>query len=148
MPRASGCSGAEAVPPRSRLYLAVAIGGALGSVARHLCGLAGLALLGPAFPWGTLAVNVAGSFLIGLYATLTEPDGRLFASPAMRQGVMGGFCGGFTTFSVFSLETVRLLEAGQWTLAAAYVLVSVATWLAAVWAGHLVAQRLNRLRGT
>jgi CrcB protein len=136
------------VPPRSRLYLAVALGGALGSVARHLCGLAGLALFGPAFPWSTLAVNVSGSFLIGLYATLTEPDGRLSVSPATRQGVMGGFCGGFTTFSVFSLESVRLIAAGQWRLAAAYLLLSVVTWLGAAWAGHRMAQRLNRLRAT
>ncbi|MBR0679493.1 chromosome condensation protein CrcB [Roseomonas eburnea] len=134
--------------PRTRLYLAIAAGGALGSVARDLCGLMALAGFGPALPFGTLGVNVAGSFLIGLYATLTEPDGRLFATPAMRQGVMGGFCGGFTTFSVFSLESIRLLEAGQWPLAAGYVLVSAATWLPAVWLGHRLAQRMNRLRGT
>jgi CrcB protein len=134
--------------PRTRLYLAVAVGGALGSVARHLCGLAALDLLGPGFPFGTLGVNVAGSFLIGLTATLTGPDGRLYATPAMRQGVMGGFCGGFTTFSVFSLESVRLLEAGRPGLAAAYVLVSAASWLAAAWGGHRLAQRMNRLRGT
>jgi fluoride exporter len=133
--------------PRTRLYLAIALGGALGSVARHLCALAGIALLGPAFPWGTLGVNVADSFLIGLYATLTGPDGRIFATPAMRQGVMGGFCGGFTTFSVFSVESVKLLEAGQWGLAALYVAVSVATWLPAAWLGHRLAHRMNRLRG-
>lgn len=134
--------------PRTRLYLAIAGGGALGSVARYLCGLAALHLFGPAFPLGTLGVNVAGSCLIGFYATLTEPDGRLFVSPTMRQGVMGGFCGGFTTFSVFSLESIRLLEAGQEMAAAAYVLVSAATWLTAVWLGHRLAQRMNRLQGT
>jgi fluoride exporter len=134
--------------PRIRLFLAIAVGGALGSVARHLCALAGLVLLGPDFPFGTLGVNVAGSFLIGLYATLTGPDGRVFVTPAMRQGVMGGFCGGFTTFSVFSLESIRLLEAGQWGLAAGYVAISAATWLPAVWLGHRLAQRMNRLRGS
>jgi CrcB protein len=92
-------------------------------------------------------VNVAGSFLIGLYATLTEPDGRLFVTPAMRQGVMGGFCGGFTTFSIFSLESVRLLESGQLPLAAGYVLVSIGSWMLAVWFGHRIAGRMNRLRG-
>jgi len=132
--------------PRTRLYLAIALGGALGSLARHLCALAGLALLGPGFPWGTLGVNVAGSFLIGLYATLTDPQGRIVATPAMRQGVMAGFCGGFTTFSVFSLESIRLLGAGHGGLAAGYVLVSVATWLPAVWLGHRLAQRMNRRR--
>ncbi|WP_198369910.1 CrcB family protein [Roseomonas rosulenta] len=134
--------------PRTRLYLAIALGGAVGSVARHLCAQAALALLGPGFPWGTLGVNVAGSFLIGLYATLTEPDGRVLATPAMRQGVMGGFCGGFTTFSVFSLESIRLFEVGLWGLAAGYVVLSAATWLLAVWLGHRLAQRMNRLRGT
>lgn len=132
---------------RLRLYAAVAAGGALGSIARYLCSQGALALLGPAFPWGTLLVNTLGSFLIGFYATLTEPDGRLFASPAARQFVMAGFCGGFTTFSVFSLESVRFLEAGAPGLAGAYVLASVALWLPAVWTGHLLAQRLNRLGG-
>lgn len=136
------------MPARARLYLAIAGGGALGSLARHFCGLAAVAAFGAAYPLGTLGVNVAGSFVIGLYATLTEPDGRIFATPAMRQGVMGGFCGGFTTFSVFSLENIRLLEAGRWQFAAAYVLVSAATWLPAVWFGHRLAQRMNRLRGT
>lgn len=129
--------------PHTRLYLAIALGGALGSVARHLCALAGIALLGPAFPFATLGVNVAGSFLIGLYAALTGPDGRLFATPAMRQGVMAGFCGGFTTFSVFSLESIRLLEAGQWALALGYVAVSAATWLAGAWLGDRLGQRMN-----
>ncbi len=129
---------------RTRLYLAIALGGALGSVARYLCALAGLALLGPAFPWGTLGVNVLGSFLIGLYATLTGPDGRVSASLAMRQGVMAGFCGGFTTFSVFSLDSIMLIEAGRWGLAAGYIAISVATWLPAAWLGHRLAEQLNR----
>lgn len=129
--------------PGTRLYLAIALGGALGSVARHLCALAGIALLGPAFPFATLGVNVAGSFLIGLYAALTGPDGRLLATPAMRHGVMAGFCGGFTTFSVFSLESIRLLEAGQWALALGYVAVSAATWLAGAWLGDRLGQRMN-----
>lgn len=134
--------------PGTRLYVAIALGGALGSVARHLCALAGIALLGPPFPWGTLGVNVTGSFLIGLYAALTGPDGRIFATPALRQGVMVGFCGGFTTFSVFSLESIRLLEAGQWVLGLGYVGISAATWLPAAWLGDRLGQRMNRLRGS
>jgi fluoride exporter len=100
------------------LYGAVGVGSALGALARYLCTLAMVALLGPAFPWGTLAVNVLGSFLIGLYATVTEPDGRLRASPAQRQFVIAGFCGGFTTFSIFSLETLLLVERQAFGLAA------------------------------
>jgi CrcB protein len=69
-------------------------------------------LLGPGFAWGTLTVNVAWSFLIWLYATLTEPDGRPMAGPAARQFVLAGFCGGFTTFSIFSLENLLLAESG------------------------------------
>ena len=115
---------------------------------RYLCALAGLALLGAAFRWGRLGVNIAGSFLIGLYATLTETDGRVFATPGMRQGVMGGFCGGFTTFSGFSLESLHLFEAGQRVFAVGHVALSAATWLSAVWLGYRLAQRMNRLRAS
>ncbi|AXQ95457.1 CrcB family protein [Cereibacter azotoformans] len=130
-----------------RIYAAVAAGSSLGAVARHLCGLWVLELAGGGFPWGTLAVNVAGSFLIGLYATLTGPEGRLLASPARRQFVMTGFCGGFTTFSVFSLETLFLLERQDYALAAAHVGASVLLWLSAVWLGSRIGARLNRPRG-
>ncbi len=129
------------------LYMAVAAGGALGSVLRTLCSVGALALLGPGFPWGTLLVNLAGSLLIGFYATLTGPDGRLPAGPVAGQFVVGGVCGGFTTFSVFSLESIRLLQAGAAGLAATYVLASVTLWLLAVSAGHLLARRLNRRPG-
>lgn len=130
-----------------KLHLLVGFGAALGSVARYLCALASLLMLGPAFPWGTLAVNVAGSFLIGFYFTLTEPDGRLFASPATRQFVLAGFCGGFTTFSIFSLETLLLFERFGPVIAGANVALSLVLWMGAVIAGHLLAARLNRLRG-
>jgi CrcB protein len=85
--------------------------------------------------------------LIGLYATLSGPDGRLFAGPTQRQFVLTGICGGYTTFSVFSLETFRLLQAGNLPAAGINVAVSVVAWLAAVWAGHTIATRLNRLTG-
>ncbi len=130
-----------------RLYLAVGLGGMLGAVARALVSVGLLGLLGPGFAWGTLAVNVLGSFLIGLYATLTEPGGRVFASPAQRQFVLAGFCGGFTTFSIFSLETVLLAEQGAPALAALKVGVSALLWLLAVWIGARLGQRLNRLKG-
>ena len=130
---------------QGRLYGAVGLGAALGSLARGLVSLGLLAALGPAFPWGTLAVNVLGSFLIGLYATLSEPGGRLFASPAQRQFVLAGFCGGFTTFSIFSLEVVLLVERGNVGLAAVNLGASAVSWLLAVWAGYRLGLRLNRL---
>lgn len=130
-----------------RVYLAVGLGSGIGALERYGVSLALLHVAGGGFPWGTLAVNVAGSFIIGLYATLTEPDGRIFASPETRQFVLAGFCGGFTTFSIFSLETLRLAEAGRLNLAALSVAVSVVLWLAAVWFGFRLGQRLNRLKG-
>ncbi len=132
----------------TRVYLSVMLGSALGAVSRYLCSLTLLASFGPAFPWGTLVVNVLGSFLIGFYATLTEPDGRMLASPARRQFVLAGFCGGFTTFSVFSLETIFLVEARAFGLAALNVAGSLVLWLIAVWLGYRTAARLNRLKGS
>ncbi|MCC5968493.1 MAG: fluoride efflux transporter CrcB [Pararhodobacter sp.] len=132
----------------ARIYVAVALGSALGAVARYLGSLWLLQLTGPGFPWGTLAVNVVGSFLIGLYATLSGPDGRRLASPAERHFVMTGFCGGFTTFSIFSLETVLLLEQQDFFLAGLNLGLSVILWLCAVWFGSRIGAKLNRLRGT
>jgi fluoride exporter len=129
---------------RTRMVVAVGTGASLGSVARYLCSLGLLHLMGPGFAWGTLAVNVLGSFLIGLYATVTDPGGRLAATPVMRQFVLAGFCGGFTTFSIFSLETVMLAQRGAVTLATASVAVSVVLWLAAVWLGFRMGERMNR----
>lgn len=129
------------------LYGAVALGTVIGGLLRALASLTAHRWLGEGFPWGTLIVNVTGSFAIGFYATLSAPDGRLFASPAQRQFVMTGMCGGFTTFSIFSLETLRLVEAGRLPVAALSVALSVGGWLVAVWLGHLLAARLNRLNG-
>ena len=128
------------------LYACVAIGGMLGSIARYLASLLIPAAAG--FPWATLFVNISGSFVIGFYGTLTGPDGRLFAGTRQRQFVMTGFCGGYTTFSAFSLETFRLLHAGMTKTAFSNITVSVVTWLLAVWLGHVLASRLNRLKGS
>ncbi|HVL71352.1 MAG TPA: fluoride efflux transporter CrcB [Beijerinckiaceae bacterium] len=129
-----------------RVLAAVGLGAALGSVARYVVSLAALHLLGPALPWGTLAANGLGSFVIGLFAALTEPGARVKVSPEVRHFVLAGFCGGFTTFSIFSLETLLLLEARRFGLAAAYVALSLALWLAAVWIGYAAGERANRLR--
>ena len=128
-------------------YLWVAIGGALGSVARF--GLGGLiaARWGETFPWGTLAVNVTGSFLIGVFAAYSDPDGRAMISPGMRQFLMIGICGGYTTFSSFSLQTLNLAEEGEWLHAGANVIGSVALCLVAVWLGHLLAAVINSTKG-
>lgn len=128
------------------LYASVAAGGVLGSISRYLISL--LIPMISGFPWPTLFVNITGSFIIGFYSTLTGPDGRLFAGVRQRQFVMTGFCGGYTTFSSFSLETVRLLQAGMMRTASIYIAVSVVTWLVAVWLGSTLANRLNRLKGS
>jgi CrcB protein len=126
-------------------YISVALGSIVGAVARFLVSVLSVSQFGDGFPWGTLFVNVTGSFAIGFYAALTGPDGRLFVSPRQRQFVMVGICGGYTTFSAFSLETFRLVQSGNARTAFVYLLVSVITWIAGVWLGHALAARLNRL---
>lgn len=129
------------------LYAYVTAGSMIGSCARYLVGVA-LQTAGPAFPWGTLFVNITGSFVIGFYAAITGPDGRLFASARQRQFVMTGICGGYTTFSAFSLETFQLVRGGHLSIGALNIAVSIVSWLVAVWLGHTLATRLNRLKGS
>jgi CrcB protein len=128
------------------IYGYIAAGSVLGGVARYLLSLLIESI--PGFPWATLFVNVTGSFIIGFYSTLSGPDGRLFASARQRQFVTTGFCGGYTTFSTFSLETFRLLEGGMAQTALLNIAVSIVTWLVAVWLGFALANRLNRLKGS
>lgn len=128
------------------LYFWVAVGGALGSVARFWCSGAVARLIGETFPWGTLGVNIVGSFIIGFAATAMGPDGRMFAGTTARQFVMAGFCGGFTTFSSFSLQTLNLLNDGEWIPAVGNIGLSMALCLIAVWAGHILAINLNAMR--
>lgn len=125
-------------------YLWVALGGALGSVARFWLSGVAARQFGETFPWGTLIVNVTGSFAIGFFGTLTGPDGRWLVPGWFRQPFfMTGLCGGYTTFSSFSLQTLNLLQNGEWGPAAGNVLGSVGLCLAGIWLGHVVAAALN-----
>jgi CrcB protein len=129
------------------LYLLVALGGALGSVARFFVNGVVSSQFGAAFPWGTLVANVTGSFIIGFFFTLTEPGGRVFASSNTRQFFMTGICGGYTTFSSFSLNTLNLAREGEWLRAGGNTVGSVVLCLVAVWLGHLAASYLNQMKG-
>lgn len=124
-------------------YLWVAIGGALGSVMRFWMSGAIAARFGETFPIGTLIVNILGSLLIGFAAGLNAPDGRWIISPAMRQFLMIGFCGGYTTFSSFSLQTLKLMQDREWLYAGGNILLSVALCLIGVWLGFLLATTIN-----
>jgi fluoride exporter len=128
-------------------WLWVMLGSALGGVLRYW--LSGLASqhVGEVFPVGTLLVNVTGSFVIGFFAALTGPDGRLFVGTDARQFVMTGICGGYTTFSSFSLQTLNLARDGEMALAGLNAVLSLALCLVAVWLGHIVATTLNQLKG-
>src|SRR4051794_12791973 len=116
--------------------ISIFIGGGLGSLARWGVALAFAGKSFGTFPWGTLIVNVTGSFLIGLFATLTGPEGRWLAPVTFRQFFMIGICGGYTTFSTFSLQTLQLADDGEWTKAAANSVLSLVLCLAGVWMGH------------
>ena len=120
------------------VYLLIALGGALGSVTRYWLSNLGDSPTGSAFPWGTFWVNVTGCIVIGFVATLTAPGSRYF-SHETRLFFMTGLCGGFTTFSAFSLQTLHLLREGDGLRAGAYVLSSVVVCLFSVWLGHLLA---------
>ncbi|WP_454887888.1 fluoride efflux transporter CrcB [Sphingomonas oryzagri] len=124
----------------------VAIGGAIGTIARYWLNLLVTSRLGEAMPWGTILINITGSFAIGLFAALTEPGGRLPVPPDVRTFVMVGLCGGYTTFSSFSLQTLTLFEAGEPGRAAANVMGSVALCLFGVWLGHSGLSALVRVR--
>jgi fluoride exporter len=127
-------------------YLWVAVGGALGSMARFWLAAFVATILGPQFPWGTILINIVGSFVIGFFATFTGPGGRYVASFDLRAFVMVGICGGFTTFSAFSLQTLDLARESRWLQAGGNVVLSVVVCLLAVWAGHMLASALNPAR--
>jgi len=129
------------------LYLWIAIGSALGGVARYALNGFVSHRGGGTFPWGILLINVAGSFAIGFFYTLTVPGGRFPVGPTGRLFFMTGICGGFTTFSSFSLGTLQLAQDGEWMHAGGYVLGSVVLCLVAVWLGHVGAMAVSSLKG-
>jgi CrcB protein len=128
------------------MYLLVALGGAIGTTGRLWLSGAAARMFGETFPWGTLIINVTGSFIIGFFATLTGPDGRLYVGSTARQFVMVGICGGFTTFSSFSLQTLNLVNDGEWIRAGGNVTLSVVLCLIAVWAGFVCANLINAMK--
>jgi fluoride exporter len=121
-------------------YLWVTIGSALGGLLRYAITRWTLTI-SMGFPYGTIFINVLGSFIIGYFGTLTLQSGKYPVSDNLRLFVMVGICGGFTTFSSFSLQTFDLLRSGAWGRALANILLSVVLCLAAVAAGHLLAHR-------
>jgi len=110
--------------------IGVACGSALGGVCRYLVGLMLPTTVG--FPWATLCVNVVGSLVLGALSGFLSAHG---GSAAIRAFAVVGFCGGFTTFSTFSLEALRMVESSQWGLLAAYLSASLLSGIVAVWIG-------------
>jgi CrcB protein len=121
-------------------YLWVALGGALGSVTRFWINGLIIEKTSATFPWGTLAVNVTGSFLIGIIGALAIPEGRMDSQSRQfaTQFIMVGVCGGYTTFSSFSLQTLNLLRDREWLYAGGNILLSVVLCMVAVWLGWLL----------
>lgn len=123
-------------PDHAKALAAVASGSVVGALLRAIAGAGVQAWAGASFPWGTLFVNVTGSFVIGFCAAALSSERH-----ALRLFLMTGVCGGYTTFSAFSLDTLRLLQHGEAMLAAANVGVSLLAWLAAAWAGDALGRR-------
>ena len=128
-------------------YVWIALGGAIGSIARFWASGLVANSFGKTFPWGTILVNVTGSFAIGFFAALTGTEGRWLVTPRLREFMMIGICGGYTTFSSFSLQTLTLAEDGEWFKAGSNAVLSLALCLAAVWLGHLLATYISSMKG-
>lgn len=124
-------------------YVLIGLGGALGSMARHWCNGLATAAMGAAFPWGTLIINVLGSVIIGFAAATMQADGRFPVGDDARLFLMVGVCGGYTTFSAFSLQTLTLIQGGQWLPAAGNIGLSVILCLIGVWLGYLAGLAIN-----
>jgi fluoride exporter len=125
-------------------FILIAIGGAIGSVGRYYASRFIMLLSGGVFPFGTMFVNISGAIAIGFLAALSAPESPFFVSPQARLFFMTGICGGYTTFSTFSLETMALIGDGQWVAASLNAVGSVLLCLAAVWLGSVAAQLMGR----
>lgn len=123
-------------------YFWIAVGTGLGGTLRYWCGEIAAVLLGDVVPWGTMFVNAFGSFIIGFFVALTAPKGRLRVSPVVSRFVTVGVCGGYTTFSSFSLQTQEFMQRGEWLYVSANIL-SIVLSLFVVWVGYISAAALN-----
>lgn len=128
-------------------YLVIALGSALGGMARYGCSSLLARAIGETFPWGTLAVNVVGSFIIGIFTALTGPDGRVLVAPDARLFVTVGFCGGFTTFSSFSVQTLGLVRSGEFAAAGVNAGLSLLLCMISVWMGFAAGTLINQGKG-
>jgi fluoride exporter len=124
-------------------YVLVAIGSAIGGTLRYW--LSGLVAnwVGQTFPWGTLVINITGSFAIVFFATLTAPGARVFVPGEWRQFFMVGVCGGYTTFSSFSMQTLGLAQGGEFGAAGLNIALSVGLCLLGSWLGAVAAQMIT-----
>ena len=125
-------------------YILVALGSAVGGMARYTCSILTVRYISETFPWSTLFVNIAGSFLIGILAVAIPLDGRWLMIPDARSLLIIGLCGGFTTFSAFSLETINLARNGAWAAALAYLLASLVLCISAAALGYFGTMALQR----
>ena len=130
-------------------YLWVALGGALGSVARFWINGLVIEKTSATFPWGTLVINVTGSFVIGIIGALAIPEGRMDSQSRVfaTQFLMIGVCGGYTTFSSFSFQTLSLLREREWLYAGGNVILSVVLCMVAVSFGWLLGAMFNSMKG-
>jgi CrcB protein len=125
-------------------YVWVALGGAIGSVGRFWLNNLITLKFAEVFPLGTMVINLTGSFLIGVFAAFSDPEGRFSATPGFREFFMVGICGGYTTFSSFSLQKLRLAQDREWLYAGGNVILSVTLCLIAVWLGYGLGRLLTR----
>ena len=125
-------------------YFWIGFGSALGGMSRYWCTNVVARHFGEYLPWGTIVVNVSGSLVIGILAALVTADGRPLISGDARALLMIGLCGGYTTFSSFSLQTLNLVRNGEWLWASANIFLSVSLCLAAVWLGYIGSTALSR----